>query len=328
MECVRLLPGFTPLAHGQRPQGEQYAAWVPRYLDQTLRQSKTASLTSEAYNHCANVLPGIVLEHKAKYWLGSAPTPIPSAISASGAWRRSAKTRPCSSNIAGPVIGLCGYLCINNQNIENKHDERFFFHGEDLRVEARVELTEEVRKAYEVLIRDYQDCHAATLRRRQHPAQEENGDPAISRFIIDRDAGNLRDGDLVYVLTDRKQQVLDIVPVSVPRITYKSSIAHRLPPDAAYALTCCDCPMRSARPAARSVGSRRMTGRGGSGPLPNASRLPAAWCSPMAKQPHHRGRSRRFPWRSSPRPSRRPCSSTLRRWTASRPDPASTTTLP
>jgi CRISPR-associated protein (TIGR03986 family) len=135
---------------------------------------------------------------------------------------------------------VTGYLCLTNQNIENKHDERLFFTDKNLPL---VELPVEVRQKYEELIADYQERHSDAVRKRQHPDQPQGGEPAFSRFILERTGRNeakLRDGDLVYAMLEHASggyRVKFIVPVSVPRVGFERKIGDLLHP---YELAKCE----------------------------------------------------------------------------------------
>ena len=95
-----------------------------------------------------------------------------------------------------------GFLCINNQNIENKRFERFFFRKNKQRTQTpvTVPLPEDVRARYADLIRDYQTRHSRTVeswqkqknpktppdkpRRRRDAKGRVIPESAFSRFII------------------------------------------------------------------------------------------------------------------------------------------------
>ena len=122
-----------------------------------------------------------------------------------------------------------GWLCINNQNIENKHDERFFF---PFTSTVRIEITDDkVLQDYRNLIQDYQERHQREVQMRRragcNPAKRAEGETAFSRFILE-DHAELRDKDLVYAMlggTDSNPFVRFIVPVTMPRVNYEKSIA-------------------------------------------------------------------------------------------------------
>jgi CRISPR-associated protein (TIGR03986 family) len=127
-----------------------------------------------------------------------------------------------------------GWLCLNNQNIEAKHSERFFFSFIDpkrRRWPETIPLDPKVSQDYEKLIADYQDRHRDSIKRRighhNDPSTPEGNEPAYSRFIVDPEAVKSNEGDLVYVKlsgTVTNPHADFIVPVSVPRLAYKQSI--------------------------------------------------------------------------------------------------------
>ncbi|MFZ1769303.1 MAG: TIGR03986 family CRISPR-associated RAMP protein, partial [Caldilinea sp.] len=125
-----------------------------------------------------------------------------------------------------------GYLCITNQNIENKHDERLFFTSQPL---PPVDLPAPVRKKYEELIADYQERHGNEAQKRRNPEQPQAREAAFSRFILERTGKNepkLADGDLVYAMLSRQPGgsfgVEFIVPVSVPRVGFNRALKELL----------------------------------------------------------------------------------------------------
>jgi hypothetical protein len=115
-------------------------------------------------------------------------------------------------------------------------------------------------KKYEELIADYQERHSDAVRKRQHPDQPQGGEPAFSRFILERTGRNeakLRDGDLVYAMLERASggyRVKFIVPVSVPRVGFERKIGDLLHP---YELANVRTTTGSAPPVAPSVGCGR-----------------------------------------------------------------------
>lgn len=127
-----------------------------------------------------------------------------------------------------------GWLCLNNQNIEAKHSERFFFRCPDnMSGPERIELPKHVRQFYKELIEDYQKRHAEKIRQRKNPEKPNDSDPAYSRFIVHKEAADLADGHLVYAMLDgtvEQPSVKFIVPVSVPRVGYSCTIGNLLYP--------------------------------------------------------------------------------------------------
>lgn len=130
-----------------------------------------------------------------------------------------------------------GWLCVTNQNIENKHDERVFFADGNARL---LPLDESVVEDYEDLIEDYQDRHRDDIEKRRkrgqpisEPIPGSRKDAGLSRFIVDQQERYMRDGALVYAMltgTSESLSVGFIAPVSIPRVGYGQSIGDRLDP--------------------------------------------------------------------------------------------------
>ncbi|MGI6226218.1 MAG: TIGR03986 family CRISPR-associated RAMP protein [Peptococcales bacterium] len=108
-----------------------------------------------------------------------------------------------------------GWVCITGQNMENKHDEKFFF-GEG----KLVDLPQPVRDEYNLIIKDYRDRHAKTLKIDKEEL------PELSHFI--RRGNELQPGDLVYAHLNDARQVEFIVPVQLSRRPYLNSIGDLL----------------------------------------------------------------------------------------------------
>lgn len=225
---LELLPGTTPVTPGRRPSGPQYAAWVHVYVplqkSRTVVQSpgtpyasrKKLSLSDFAHGEqCQAIIePMKHPRRNFEFWnvvhLAKPGQPLPKPT--------------------GNQRLVNGYLCITNQNIENKHDERLFFTTQLLQTVA---LPEEVRQKYEELIADYQERHRDEVRKRQDPHRPQGKEPAFSRFIVEG-RQKLIDGDLVYAMLDKGgnsgYKVRFIVPVAVPRVGFERTIGELLHP--------------------------------------------------------------------------------------------------
>jgi len=103
-----------------------------------------------------------------------------------------------------------------------------------------IDLPEEVRRAYECLVRDYQERHSEAVRKPRDDDKEENlpldraagGKPALSRFILEHEERELKGGELVYAMlegTPQAPRVKYIAPVAVPRVWYERSLGDLLP---------------------------------------------------------------------------------------------------
>lgn len=230
---LELLPGTTPVTPNQRPSGPQYAAWVHVY--DSLQRSKTVvqsattpyarrkKLSLAGYQHgeqCQAIVEPVKHPRRNfEFWNVVHLTKLGQSI----------------PNPTGNQRLVIGRLCITNQNIENKHDERLFFTTQQ---HQPIELSDDVRKKYEELIADYQERHSDKANTRNRPESPDGREPALSRFILERTGrheAKLRDGDLVYaMLEDGPRGVFTvkfIVPVSVPRVGFRRKIGALLHPE-------------------------------------------------------------------------------------------------
>jgi CRISPR-associated protein (TIGR03986 family) len=130
------------------------------------------------------------------------------------------------------VRKLHGRVCITNQNIGNKHDERVFF--EDGMQPVKLPLTDDVKRAWRELIRNYQAAHVDDVadreRRGERPDKflgREPGKTAWSRHVYQRRAENLDDGTtLCHALVRQdgdRYHVEALYPVMISRKLYNAS---------------------------------------------------------------------------------------------------------
>lgn len=133
-----------------------------------------------------------------------------------------------------------GWLCINNQNIENKSKERVFFRDPFNRTDPEfLHIDGHVVAGYEDLIKDYQERHKDAVKARKDNHQRLDGilererdvAPALSRYVYDRNDLKLEDGRLVYARLSsggRQSHVEEIAPAAVPRVSYHHSVGDLL----------------------------------------------------------------------------------------------------
>jgi CRISPR-associated protein (TIGR03986 family) len=145
---------------------------------------------------------------------------------------------------------VSGWLCINNQNIENKSKERIFFRdSHNTNDPMFVDLHSEVAQAYEDLIKDYQARHGEVVKARRDTGQRfdqvigqgRNATPALSRYMYRKQDLDLGEGTLVYarLLRSGRGIVVDqIAPAAVPRVSYHRSIGDLLAKAAPHLLPC------------------------------------------------------------------------------------------
>lgn len=231
---LELLEGTTPSRPGYRPNGPQHAAWVHLYApvqgSRTVRQAsgsdyarrKKVALGALGHGHACRALlePMRHPRRNFQFW---------NVLSVDRPGATLTKTAP-------DQIIVDGYLCLTNQNIENKHDERLFFSQSKPRM---LPLPRRVREHYGELLLDYWERHQKEINQRKRPDQVERGQTAFSSFILNLDAEAarrapekvLQPGDLVYAMVDqagRGTAVRFVVPVSVPRVNYEHRIGDLL----------------------------------------------------------------------------------------------------
>lgn len=238
---LELLPGTNEISlTGPGYDDPMYAAWIKCY--RPLRPSPTVSANpNSAYSQRQIVgLPGSK-KHGDECWalierIEHPPRVVRGRQQGRFFFWNVVQLAVEEKDLPTPRDGqkkIKGYLCITNQNIENKHDERLFFTTQHLKP---VELPKEVREKYEELIADYQERHQDEVNKRKQPERPEGEDPAFSRFILERKGRNdakLRDGDLVYAMLEGSPNaytVKFIVPVSVPRVGFERRIGDLLYP--------------------------------------------------------------------------------------------------
>lgn len=243
--ALRLLTGTTRLQVSRPPSREQYAAWLHRYWPMqpsgTLRRQPPPNRTVREFQRRTGAgmevdLQG--LEHGqgcyALLELRQHPHPH---IRFWDVIKVSTDRKSLEQKLQEGQRVEHGWLCLNNQNIEVKHSERFFFRADDNDSGPEIiELPPEVRQTYEELVGDYQDRHADAVRKRRahnQPVDEPVGekDAGFSRFVYNEEERRVQGGELVYAMlsgTTDEPRVEFLVPVSVPRVAYENSVADLL----------------------------------------------------------------------------------------------------
>lgn len=233
-----ILNGTTRVNIGQKPTGPQYAAWVMRY--KPLRASRTPDRAPRSPYSGRRAVSVSGLQHTDSC---EAVVELVKHPLRNFEFWNVVKIGLAGSHLTATQPGqrvVRGYFCVTHQNIENKHDERVFF---SVGTPVRIPLPDDVRERYKELIKDYQERHQDEVQKRLNrrsknpsvppPEEPEGNEPAFSRFILNPDEKELRDGSLVYVMLEpagRTGRVAFIVPVSVPRVGYEQTIGDRLDP--------------------------------------------------------------------------------------------------
>jgi len=244
---IHLLIGTSKVNGDGSPNGPQYAAWLPRY-------SGNDKNTNQARKYPDGSLPKhgdevrcwveLVQHHgwnrrkrqhvgDFAYWrvikivradeqLGEEPQPSPAPSRRDGkSWHEP----------KGDIKRIQGWVCITNANIARKHDERVFFLAKSNNPQVPFAITDEHKKKWKDLIRNYQQIHEEELaqRRRQnrHPDEylgREPGKTAWSRHVYTKDDLDLKDGTLCYVrLNHNHTDVEALFPVMISRELYQCS---------------------------------------------------------------------------------------------------------
>jgi len=241
---LRLLPGFNNVYSNGLPSGiPLYAAWVKIYEKAMRHPSKTVQDNPNSpYSKRATLnLPSDLTHGKScSVILEKMHHPPRKKRKTQFYFWNVVQIASTENELPNPEPGqklVNGWLCITNQNIENKHDERVFFHQGN---PILLDIEDPVKKAYEALIKDYQDRHKDDIRKRHNdnlpvdkPTAGKKPKSGYSRFIYTKDSKKLQEDDLVYAMlegTEENYTLKFIVPVSMPRVGYKNSIASLLEP--------------------------------------------------------------------------------------------------
>lgn len=128
-----------------------------------------------------------------------------------------------------------GYVCVTNQNIGSKHDERVFFVGRGARPRRMdIDLTK-LKEQWTHLIKNYQDIHKDDLAKRRKKEKKEYeylgrnpGETAWSRHVYTSTDKNLTPGTLCYAKMEGGE-VKALYPVMISRELAKCAPAELLP---------------------------------------------------------------------------------------------------
>ncbi len=249
---LHLLTGTTPLQVGNPPArgDKQYAAWMHRYWpmqpSKTLVRQSPPPLNQKTRDFRERTRKGTEvnlqnLRHGQACYALLRPREHPHPnIKFWDVVEVSNNAEQLNRKCQRAERVAFGWICLTNQNIEIKHSERFFFRADDNNHGPQsIPLTEEVLRVYEDLIKDYQDRHAKEVEKRQR-LQQPLGKPVspqdagLSRFIYEESERKVRGGELVYAMLEGSIEepcVRFIVPVLIPRVAYKSSIADLISKD-------------------------------------------------------------------------------------------------
>jgi len=244
---VELLMGFTSgppsKSNGRwRVPGAMYAAWLPRY---NRGRGGVA-------RHAARYPDGELPQHGDEVWCWVRKcekrgrnftywrvTDIARSKGELLSQATELETRGSHALVQGEAPRrIRGIVCVTNQNIGNKHDERvFILECPDAPVyKGRKPLTKELRDAWKELINNYKEIHKDELKDRSVNGEEcdrylgrDPGKTAFSRHICEPGAEDLKEEDLVYARFDENGEIIGLYPVMISRELQKASPAALLP---------------------------------------------------------------------------------------------------
>jgi CRISPR-associated protein (TIGR03986 family) len=299
---LELLPGTFGERGGDRGQA-LHAAWLPRYR---ARQGGVAPYAAKY------VEDGSLPRHRDPVWCrlrlyqhhrwdrrGNRHVPgfffwrveaiarsqarLPRSTSAPRSEPRNGSSwhRPLDDTLV-----TAGWVCITNQNIDRKHDERVFFAASHNT--KRVPLTPALKQAWKELIEDYRELHQDEIARRRkrnetpdHYLGREPGRTAFSRHVYDDSDRELDEGALIYVKLDDSGNPVALYPVTIARDLHAQSPRSLLPDELFPAERA-----EQLSPAERVFGWVRGHGGGGQAAYRGNLRIGAVRCA--SEQPIHR----------------------------------------
>lgn len=240
-------PAFD--AHSKRfnpPGGTMYAAWLPRYAFSNSKPNNNPHRAIKLEGgglpkHRDRVACLVVKVHYSRppiqfdYWIVEkiAPAEVAESVAALKALdgTPTALTLNGRHTSSGNRRLVEGFVCIGNETMKSKHDERVFF---TIPGEAPVRLPlaryAKLIERWSHLIDSYEEKNKSAMQRRGNASlsryQDENN-TAFSRHIIQADkARNLGPGDLVYARIDRnRSRITGLYPVMIARELYDDELA-------------------------------------------------------------------------------------------------------
>jgi len=221
--------GHLELLYGMDDKSQR-AAWIPASYRREIGDLIQHGEKPSKNKHGQKVWAWIELwQHQRgfKFWRVVAISPDESIKQKH--FRSSPKKGDRSSPVSGePLQFVQGWLCINNQNMANKHDERLFF-AKNAAESKAIPLNDEIKAKWRTLITDYRLANKRELDNKlPRPSALKYGE--FSRHI--QTAGekpsqnDLTPGTLCYLKVDdvkAPKKVLAIYPVLISRELYQSA---------------------------------------------------------------------------------------------------------
>ncbi len=240
---IELLTGTARIGPTGRAQGSLYAAWLPRYP----RSKAVNGPSGKPPEHGEQLWARMeLMKHRRgfKLWrvrelaLNKRDLSLPLKPRDQGSLRSMNK-----------FLDARGWVFVSNQNIKQKHDERFFFADPSPKVIPVPEsAVPRLRKLWKDVVMDYRACHGREeIWERGSKAAPRNpweyigpkpGKTAWSRHVYEKGVESLAGashGTLCYLRRDASGHIEGIFPVNISRELFPVAPAELLPSWAAPA---------------------------------------------------------------------------------------------
>jgi len=260
---ISLFPGTSSIkADGTPSPNLMYAAWLPRY--------RRGEISPNAIKYPNNKLPEHQQEVEAwvekfqhwrwdkrsnqhikdfQYWRVRKIVPLketlgdkPDPTSEKNKIDRQSHHQPL-----GIIESIRGFVCITNQNIDKKHDERVFFNkgSQIVKVIPKDDL-QKLEKHWQNLITNYQEIHEDEICKKHKDSPPALNNSVWSRHIkgvgysLAIHERTLKPGTLCYARirkNDDEYEVLGLYPVIIARELFKNNPLSLLPEELRPALS-------------------------------------------------------------------------------------------
>ena len=232
--AVRLLNGTTAFADRQNRNNKQYAALITSYKKDTtvnrmpVEGGKPLELPIKR-SEFTNVKLYAVLEADTFAWKVKLLTRDKKTAENRQESIKRAIEAAKKKNIEVKIVS--GWLHYTGDNMNRKRSERLFFAMDD-KPAVLLKLDESVKKEWRDRIEEIQERHAEDIKERKKSGWRPKGNdnPELSHYITNPDTKNLKEGDLVYAMTEPLgRKVTALYPVTIPRCLQPSAVHELLP---------------------------------------------------------------------------------------------------
>jgi CRISPR-associated protein (TIGR03986 family) len=241
---IRLLPGIAGISEDGSPDGEMYAAWLPRYsrgkvsLDAVKYSDRSLPQHKDQVKAYVELIQHYRWDKKKNQHIPDFQYLRVLEIARRGENLEKKKLSPNVTQKNGysyhqplkQCMEISGYVCITNANIDRKHDERIFFDTSDKPI--KFNITSELKQQWSQLITNYQQEHKDEI-----CEKERSSPPALKYSVWSRhithghyqlaeSERSLVDGTLCYALIDNtgsESEILGLYPVMISRELFETS---------------------------------------------------------------------------------------------------------